>query len=399
MSAGLEGSVFLRGDGLVLLSCGYQGLPVPVDPPELPVGESYLQVATSSHFAVLLRSDGAVVTWMPRDDPDDSPAGYGNCEVPALPGELSYEQVGAGSFHLVLLRSDGQVLIGNDDCNSGQEHTELVPPLPEGLVYTQVSGGYYVTALLRSDGEAFFLDHRNGKVTTYPISELPHGVTYTQVAAGCECHLLLRSDGRATIIGQNHWGECDVPELPPGVVYTQISRGHGKRTSRGLTVHNALLRSDGQVVAIGSNLWGQCVIPSLPEGVTYADVSVGADHTLLHRSDGEVIAVGCKDKGQCDVPALPAGMRYMSCHRAARVMVQLTVSEKGAKEDCLQISCSKLSGEVIFTIDMSPSQLGLELHTKVNSVLGRDEIAQVVLPSGGTLRSSDFDTPLNELLI
>ena len=56
-------------------------------------------------------------------------------------------------------------------------------------------------------------------------------------------------NGSAVAIGNNHFGQCNIPRLDEGIKYTQISAGIG---------HTVLLRSDGSAVAIGANRGGQC---------------------------------------------------------------------------------------------------------------------------------------------
>jgi hypothetical protein len=84
--------------------------------------------------------------------------------------------------------------------------------------------------------------------------------------------VLIRSDGCAVAVGDNAYGQCDIPPLNEGMTYTQISAG-GK--------HTVLIRSDGCAVAVGDNAYGQCNIPSPVLGTFYiTDVTHGRDVVL-----------------------------------------------------------------------------------------------------------------------
>jgi alpha-tubulin suppressor-like RCC1 family protein len=81
--------------------------------------------------------------------------------------------------------------------------------------------------------------------------------------------VLLRSDGTAVAVGDNSFGELNIPALPAGVKYIQVAAGDE---------HTVLLRSDGVVVALGLNSVGQTNVPG---GTGYTAISAGAYHTLL----------------------------------------------------------------------------------------------------------------------
>lgn len=392
MAAGHESTILLRSDGQVV-ALGGERLPEPHMVPQLPAGVDYAQVAASCFFVVLLRSDGIVTAWVPRDDPDDSVSGYGNCHVPELPAGTKYEQASCGAFHLTLLRSDGNAVIGNDDCDYSGNHTERIPPLPNGLTYIQVSGGYYITVLLRSDGLVLIYDHHVDSDIDYAIPELPVGVRYTQVSAGFHCALLLRSDGHAVAVGENHCGQCAIPELPEGTTYTNVSAGKSLMASR---CHNVLLRSDGQVAAIGSNDHGQCNIPD-PGEFKYIEASAGGMHTVLLRSDGQVSVVGDNSQGQAAMPELAPGLKYVPCLGATRFLVQVSVADDRS-EDELKISCHSMSGDTILQLEMAPFFMGEDLHRTISSSLDAQLKLQIVLPSAELLTQRDFDVPISELL-
>ena len=87
-------------------------------------------------------------------------------------------------------------------------HTVKQPP--PGVSYVAVAGA----ALLRSDGEVE-IPYEEMKVPA-----LPHGQRYVAADSSDERFLLLlRSDNTVLAVGDNTFGQCDVPEPPAGVVY------------------------------------------------------------------------------------------------------------------------------------------------------------------------------------
>ncbi len=107
----------------------------------------------------------------------------------------------------------------------------------------------------------------------------------------------------AFAIGENNFGQLDIPALPAGLTYTQVSASG----------HTVLLRSDGTVVGVGRNDFGQLDIPPAPAGLTYTQVSAGGPYTVLLLSDGTAISVGGNPATSfppIDIPAPPAGKTY-----------------------------------------------------------------------------------------
>jgi hypothetical protein len=149
--------------------------------------------------------------------------------------------------------------------------------------------------------------------------------------------VLLRSDGSAVAIGQNEYGQCNIPALEDGIAYAQISAGND---------HTVLLRSDGSAVAIGQNEYGQCSIPALDEGMAYAQISAGHSHSVLLRSDGHAVAFGENRDGRSNIPSPEPGMCYISDMRVGRdLTVQL---ELAGEDDAVTLIGSSLAGEERF---------------------------------------------------
>eukprot|EP00930_Biecheleria_cincta_P031358 TRINITY_DN21775_c0_g1_i1.p1 TRINITY_DN21775_c0_g1~~TRINITY_DN21775_c0_g1_i1.p1 ORF type:complete len:397 (-),score=66.40 TRINITY_DN21775_c0_g1_i1:238-1428(-) len=387
MAAGFDSTVVVRSDGKVLAFGGNaMSRPQEGSVPELPRGVSIVQIAAARYFFVNLCSDGEVRIFIPRDDPDDSVGGYGNCTVPELPAGLSYVQVAAGCFHLALLRSDGNVVIGSDDYDEGASHTKNLPELPAGLEYVKVAGGHYVTAMIRSDGRAFVYWHAKNLETA---PELPEGATYVDVSAGFGYVLFLRSDGQVTTIGKHVSGATSIPELPKGVTYVQVAAGISDHV--GDHCHSVLLRNDGQAVAIGSNSSGQCDIPELPAGLRYVQASAGYVHTVLLRSDGMIVATGDDQYGQCAVPALPEGLRYVPCKDLRKAtVVQIAVASR--IDQSLEVVCHGLSGDELCRFNVQQGQSGHVLQERLAATLERQAYdLRILLPGAQPLSDLMLD--------
>ena len=116
----------------------------------------------------------------------------------------------------------------------------------------------------------------------------------------------LKEDGSCYTIGDNLFGQCDVPQLPGDLRYRQVALGAG---------HTVLLRSDGSAVAHGSNRYFQCDIPPLVVDATYVNVAAVPVGTVLIRSDGCAAVCGNGIRGlilqppETNVTFLPCALR------------------------------------------------------------------------------------------
>jgi Bacterial Ig domain len=262
--------------------------------PALPAGVIYTDAYATDGYYVLVRSDGASLSF---------------------PGSLDSVTIGhvaIGPDPTVWLLSDGTAVM-----TDAPRNYPAIPELPTGTIYFDASVGAAHTVLLRSDGAVISIgDDTRGQQA---IPELPTGATYTSAGAGSGNTILLRSDGTAIAVGDNSYGQSDIPELPNGLTYTRIVYA-GQRT--------VLLRSDGRAVAFGSNTFGQNDIPELPAGMTYTDAAANNDRTVLLRSDGTVVAIGSDSRGQNDIPAAPTGTAYT--HVAAGSWFTVLLTSKAA---------------------------------------------------------------------
>ena len=203
----------LQDDGAVVVH-GFAGRNFHV--PVLPAGTRYTQIAASTcivdtDFAVLLRSDGNVVFCLDgRRRPDPA-------QPPALPPGLVYTEVAAAEGRALLITSDGSAVALRVSCADGVRVETVIPDLLPGLRYTQVAGGSRHSVFLRSDGMALATGLNTDGQCDIPT--LPEGLTYTHVTAGCWFTVLLRSDGAAIMCGGSELPALQLPLLDAGQTY------------------------------------------------------------------------------------------------------------------------------------------------------------------------------------
>ena len=127
-------------------------------------------------------------------------------------------------------------------------------------------------------------------VIALPVDHGAQGLTCIQIATAGSHLVLLGSDGSAR--GINMWGKV-WEQCADGCVWAALSSNHG-----------AFLKEDGSCYTIGDNLFGQCDVPQLPGDLRYRQVALGAGHTVLLRSDGSAVAHGSNRYFHCDIPSL-----------------------------------------------------------------------------------------------
>jgi len=77
------------------------------------------------------------------------------------------------------------------------------------------------------------------------------------------------------------------------------------------TLHLVLLKNDGSVLALGDNTYGQCNIPQLLDDEYYIDIQAERNNTGLLTNTGRVIILGENEYKLCDVPELPNNLKYI----------------------------------------------------------------------------------------
>jgi len=110
------------------------------------------------------------------------------------------------------------------------------------------------------------------------------------IAAGANHYLALMADGTVVALGNDLYGQCDVPPGLDGVV--AIAAG---------STHSLALKNDGTVVAWGDNSWDQCSMPAGLSGVVA--ISAGDNFSLALTANGTVVGWGDTVYGWNNVPA------------------------------------------------------------------------------------------------
>lgn len=279
VSAKWATTAFLRADGRIFLQGQESGYAWPLRMPAPLPGLTYVGVEMGDQFALGLLSDGAAVF----------SSNTRNHFIPPAPAGTSYTSVAAGYIHALLLRSDG-VLVTWGGNNAGQLS---VPSLPSGIRFVKVDARGDYSLGLRSDGQIeAWGDNWYGQCN---VPALPAGLIYIDVHAGKEHALAIRSDGTIVGWGDNAAGQLNVPALPPGMVYTMCSAGYG---------FGIALRSDGVLVGWGENGVGQLNCPTAPLGEHCIALESGHHHTIALWSDGTFTGWGSNMQFQYYVPGL-----------------------------------------------------------------------------------------------
>ena len=131
-------------------------------------------------------------------------------------------------------------------------------------------------AFVTDDGEVLY---GTGLIYT-PVSPLKA----VSVASGDLHTVILLSNGSVVALGDNSYGQCDLPEINNAVMVAA-----GKN-------HTVVLTADGRLIAVGDNTYGQC---SLPEVSSPVFVCAGDEFTVILGEDGRLTACGNNSSGQC----------------------------------------------------------------------------------------------------
>jgi alpha-tubulin suppressor-like RCC1 family protein len=198
---------------------------------------------------------------------------------------MRYIEAKAGGQHSASLSEDGDVILTGNDTD-GQ------------CAYPGANVDDYISVLDKPVSNSEKKDLSGNK--------LEEGF-FVKVITGKYHTVALQADGCAVAIGDNSYGQCDVPDLPYNVATGSTCQYIDAAAGR---FHTVLLRDDGVAVAFGENRDGQCDVPPSKLTDFCVDVAAGDYHTLLLHSNGEAKAFGRNTNGQCNVPVLPEGLRY-----------------------------------------------------------------------------------------
>ncbi len=136
-----------------------------------------------------------------------------------------------------------------------------------------------------------------------------NGAAAISVSSG-ELHtLILLDNGQVVALGDNSYGQCDLPEITNAVA---ISAGAN---------HSIILLDDGTLIAAGDNRYGQCNVSAFENIV---QISAGYSHTLALTQEGKALAAGNNSHGQCNVSGFE-NVVYLSAGR----LHSLALTSKG----------------------------------------------------------------------
>ena len=290
----------IHESGELHMYAGNYSLPVGPDA-LLPPGVTYVQIESGHEFALALRSDGEIESWVPSWRPP--------IMIPPLPPETTYTGLSAGLHHAALLRSDGGIVMTGPDSFAMLN----VPVLPPGITYTKVEVSdewppYSVA--IRSDGRliAWGDNSANQLSVPEPNPESP----YVKLSLNDKLAVALRADGSiATWIPQQEARPVP-PQLPPGIEYTKIqSLGYFNPpfTYFGLT-SGGMIETWGEPLPWQPNPVGLNEIGPPPLGTRYIDIQGSSTHLLALLSDGTVMGWGLSTANHSSVPPLPFGLSY-----------------------------------------------------------------------------------------
>jgi hypothetical protein len=267
----------------------------------LPPGIRYTQIESGTYFAVALRSDGNVESWVPS---------WGTSSIiPPLPPETTYTAIAVGSGHIALLRSDGRVVMLTPALSSMLN----VPELPQGMTYTGVgiskNGPPYAVAI-RSDGRliAWGDNSANQLSVPEPNPESP----YVKLSLNENLSVAMRADGTIATWIQGTDARPAPPSQEPGIEYTKIQAlGPFLQplTYFGLT-SGGMIETWGEPHGWLSNPVGLNDVGPPPPGTRYVDIQASSTHLLALISDGTVVGWGLPSANVSAVPVLPAGLTY-----------------------------------------------------------------------------------------
>ena len=171
------------------------------------------------------------------------------------------------------------------------------------MTYVQVSAGDRHTVFLCSDGSAVAIGDNMFGQCDIPELQYPDENWYVQVSAGSNHTVLLTNDGKAIACGQNHDGRCTLPDGE----YSQVSAGG---------FHTLLLGTDGWIsTSSGNNFSGALDVPFYPflppDFANATQVSAGMCHSCMLMSNGMAYAWGTNNSGCCNIPVLGEGLTYL----------------------------------------------------------------------------------------
>ena len=228
--------------------------------PAVPALHDVVALAGGVFHRVALRADGTIHVWGVGD--------YCQCLEP--PTDHDFVEVATGLYESLALRADGTLAQWGISWAG--------PPPPEATNVVRLAKHLTVGAMaIREDGTPVWW-RQNGLVW---ISAAATNVV--QATEGYNEALFLRADGTIHLTSAPSLGVSNVVGIASG------------------EFHHLVLRSDGTLKHLGNNEWGQANIPAEATNIVF--IACGASHDLAIRDDGKVLAWGSNPDGESDVPA------------------------------------------------------------------------------------------------
>jgi hypothetical protein len=228
----------------------------------IPAGLSnVVAIAGGAERSLALKRDGTVVMWGLGGT---SPGGLNNVGA-----------IAAGIDHNLALKTDGTVV-------------------EWGSVFSVPAGVSNVTAIAAGDFHSLALK-RDGTVVAWGRNvegqaNVPAGLSNVVAIAGHSYYsMALKHDGTVFV-----WGWLFGSGSVVGGLSNVVAIAGG-------AYHMLALRSDGTVAALGDNTYGQLNVP--PDLADVVGIAAGRNHCLAVKGDGTIVAWGDSGEGQTTIPS------------------------------------------------------------------------------------------------
>lgn len=287
-------------------------------------------IAFGTRHAVVLRSNGDVMTWGDNVGCQlGRPSKGNNSATPTLVMRNGRE-IAAASDHSLVLTADGRVygwgmngdsVLGTGPGNATCEGPTLVASL-DGTPIAHIATGYGFSVAVSTTGDLYCTgDNTMGqcpvgpprtfrveRFTRVPFPELAG--TVTAVRTGLFHTLVLTKDGQLYAFGRTNDGQLGGGPGAKGLV--RIPGMTGVKAFGAGTWHSVAMRADGSVWTWGNGSFSQLCDGStanraeparvtLPAGLVPADLAVGGHSTFIRAADGRVFACGDNREGQLGI--------------------------------------------------------------------------------------------------
>lgn len=229
-------------------------------------------------------------------------------------------------------------------------------------------------------------------------------------AFGNNHKIILKSNGEVLAIGDNLYGQCDIPKLSNGNTYIKVACSYahtvllksdntvniiGLELSNNIleynnkdiidikcgTFHIVLLKKDGTVVFINA---GYDI--SKEENNNIKEIACGGNNTILLKNNGSILSFGNNQFGQLDIPKLEDGYNYGNKF----LILQLFIKKY---KDIINLELLYLSGELFIEMKYDSEMYILDFMKYINKYIYG--IYDIILPNMTMLNKIIYDTDTN----